>query len=232
MNVLATHVKELSAPERHKMLLPIPISYPELNDVVTQAKERLFACNVLTTPTFDVMKNLYAVARLSVDTLLDLVTHIESASADERVMWDLIFCHSKNHYIVLPNGSIKGNIDYGAYYRRMMDTQQSLLRVIASADRSNRELRPARISEQASSLMLTVGRPLHDLISYRAALIMIGVAGVDFDGSACIEDLDFIADHVDEVEALLPELVRRGSAERGLVKQLLSGSTALAEGNL
>lgn len=233
MKVFATHVKELSAAERHKMLIPMPLAYPELNDVITQAKERLHACGVLTAPTLDVTRNLYAVARVSAETLLDLATHIESASVEERAMWDRIFCYGKNHHTVLNDGTIERNLDYGAYYRRMMVSQETLLRVVANSDQSNPELHPVTISGQASNLMVDIGRSLDDHASYRAALIFVAAADGYVSGEVCIKDLDFIAANIDAVEAnLLEEILRRGSTEHALVNELLSVEPALSEGTL
>jgi hypothetical protein len=179
------------------------------------------------------MRNLYAVARISMDTLRDLATHIESASVEERAIWDRIFCYGKNHHTVLKNGTIERNIDYGAYYRRMMASQETLLRVVANSDQSNPELHPVRISGQASDLMVAIGRPLDDCASYRAALILVAASEGYINGDVCIQDLDFIAVNIDAVEAnILEEILRRGSTERGLVNELLSNEAALSEGSL
>lgn len=229
----ATHINELDSLERNKMMIPMPGAYPELRSTVDEVKERLHSYGVLTFPTFDIPRNLYAIAHSSVDVLYEVADHIGAASLDERKMWNEIFCYGKNHHSVLPNGKIKGNRDYAAYYRRMMDCQGTLLRVVAATDESNPQLRPAKISEDADIMMIASGLPVDDHASYRAALIIIGATNGFPPSEVPVEDIEFIAVNIDAIEAfVLDELMLRGTADRALVQEILSNASALANGSL
>jgi len=232
MNRFASHMSDLTEAERHKMLIPMPMAYPELNSAVSEVTSRLQAYGVLTVPTFDITKNLYAVAVISVDALEEIADHIRTAPRGELEMWDQIFCYRKNYPVLLPNNKIKGNRDYAAFYRRMISTQSTLLRIVATDNQYNREMHPANISERADKLLVAFGTDLSDHAAYRAALIAASVHCYTPE-EVDAEDMEFLTDNIDAVEdRLLEELLLRESVERELVRELLSATTALTSGSL
>lgn len=203
------------------------------------AVQRLMDCGVLRggEPQDRAFKNLCALAKVSSPVLEELVAHIEHAAAEEQNLWYWVISSRD----LDPDEFYVGrdvNLEGGEYYRRAM----SVYGLAARVCKDIKDMPPSIAAETAivDAECLLDGDWGESYTKLKAAVIVEGITMLrkmdqksdpELTGDP-LDDVQYIAGHLDAVERVLDELVFRRTTDRGAIAELTASHGALTGGNL
>lgn len=233
--IVTRHISESSGalsvgPKR----LPKPATGPDPKKLAREAMARLMDNDI------DIMRSgyqnsvLYYLASISPDLLESVVSSAAAATKDEAKVW--------LYYL----GELPGASKRSPQWDVLWHKYQNLAPRIPTATYLEETSPHARYRNQTVNLLALVDQAYpekHDDTAFmRAASIVLHLNGenepfkmLSKTGkySSYLNDIEYIAEHIDEVEKVIPILRKRKSSSMGVVAALLeSGATSLADGML
>ena len=171
-------------------------------------------------------KNLFYLAKRYPDLLAEVMTRVQNSKGGEREVWEHLVCNTEMHNA---NRSLPDHTRNE--YRLWFTLLPAMVDLFSSKNGSLSNVHVirniSRLAETIISLERQQQRFSEDDEYHRVAAIMTVIQINRFaGGTGKVEgrdnDIDFIAEHWTAVTEVIPELIQRKSADRGIVKQILS----------
>jgi hypothetical protein len=233
--IVTRHVSDSSGALSGKQKrIPVPSAGPNPKHAAREAMARL------KTNDIDIMRSgyqnsvLYYLASVSPDLIESVVSSAVASTKDEAKVW--------LYYLGELPGPPKRSPQWDVLWRKY----QNLAQRIPTATYLEETSPHSRYRNQTVNLLSLVDQAYpekHDDPEFmRAASIVLHINGENEpfrmlsktgNYKAYFTDIEYIAEHIDEVEKVIPILRQRKSTSMGVVAALLeSGSTSLADGML
>lgn len=208
----------------------------KVKKLFNDAVSRLHACGFIQNfPLVNTTHNIFALAGESPETLEALIKHLESAPDTEWTLWEKPLINDRNHR----NDWRDEVVEYAPTYRARMAVFPLIDRIVETNYAYSPELLADRIIRESEKL---AGDDAEE-DGYRrlcAASIVTGIYSLSSTINAKLHEapdgkdqVEFIAEHLEDVQRMTEELIARKSTDIGLIRELISnGPTALLEGTL
>lgn len=227
------HVKDGASPSgspQRRMYTPPPLSGPKL--VTRQAMKDLEATGMKVIESKHGNANLFLLAKRYPETLQTLLRRVQTADEPERRMWEHMITEVPTH----EDGRMMSDRVLSTY-RQWFSLLPMALDLFPRVEEHNRDHEPRILHARIKSLADSIAQVEHrkqrfaeddGYLRVKAIMTVIQTdraAGGRGSINDRDEDIDFIADNMDAIEPIVPELMRRGTTDRGIIQQILSSDT-------
>jgi hypothetical protein len=174
-------------------------------------------------------KNLFHLAKRYPQLLQELLGRVQKAGDLERSLWGHMITQLPLHEF---SYSVSDRTPH--YYRKWFSLLPMVLDLFPRVEAHNSNHEPRILHDRINSLAEVIANAEHkrrffaDDDGYRRVKAIMTVVQTDKAASGTgrvkdrNEDIDFIAEHMDAIEPIVPELMRRGTSDRGIIGQILS----------
>lgn len=212
-----------------KSSIPAPAVNEASGMTAVEAFSALQDCGVTLSDTNHGIDNISHLGKAHPKLLKQLVEAVEESDERTRSVWK----HTLGTPAFYPDHD-NDDTDYSSYYRRFIHTTAigTKLHPDATPDQCSRRIRDlVRVCEQK------IGWSTHQKRYYetKAAMIVVATSAnpYRFEFKGHMEDIFFIADNLEKVEPLIPEILKRRETSRGYIEALMENkAAALTDGLL